>query len=123
MGSQTTDQIIEKILGLPEGTKLYVMAPIERKGQEKYETLWDEIRRSGFVRMRVDSKSYNLDEPPAIDHRRKHKVEVVIDRNVVKPGTRTRISEAIEQALDLGQGVVHLAYVDNDKDETNGTVK
>ena len=122
MGTQTADQIIEKILALPEGTKLYVMAPIERKGQEKYEAIWDEIRRAGFVRMRVDSKSYNLDEPPAIDHRRKHKVEVVVDRNVVKPGTRTRIAEAIEQALELGQGVVHLAYVDNDKDETQWRV-
>ena len=54
------------------------------KGQEKYDTLWDEIRRAGFVRMRVDGKSYNVDEPPAIDHRRKHRVEVVVDRIVVR---------------------------------------
>ena len=60
------------------------MAPLERRGQEKYEALWDEIRRTGFVRMRVDGKSYSVEEPPAIDHRRKHQVEVVVDRMVVR---------------------------------------
>ncbi|MGL6076829.1 MAG: excinuclease ABC subunit UvrA [Fimbriiglobus sp.] len=123
MGTQTADQIIEKILALDEGTKLYILAPIERKGQEKYETLFDEIRKAGYVRMRVDGKSFSLDEPPAIDHRRKHDVEVVVDRNVVKPGTRARIAEAVEQALDLGRGVVHLAYVDADKDEKQWKVE
>src|SRR4026209_1175211 len=52
IGTQSTDEIIERVLSLPEGTKLYLMAPLERKGQEKYETLFDEIRRSGYVRMR-----------------------------------------------------------------------
>jgi excinuclease ABC subunit A len=123
IGTQSTDEIVAKILGLPEGTKLYIMAPIERKGQEKYEAIFDEIRRAGYVRMRIDKKSYNLDEPPVIDHKRKHAVEVVVDRNVVKPGTRTRVAEAVEQALALGRGVVHLAYVDPEKDEKNWKVE
>ena len=123
MGTQTADQIIEKILSLPEGTKLYIMAPVARKGQEKYDTLFDDIRRSGFSRMRIDGTSHTLDEPPAIDHRRKHTVEVVIDRNVVKPGTRTRISEAVEQALDLGRGVVHLAHVEAGRPEPEWRVE
>jgi excinuclease ABC subunit A len=123
IGTQTADEITEKILALPEGTKLYVLAPLERKGQEKYDTLFDEVRRAGFVRMRVDGKSFSTDEPPSIDHRRKHKVEVVVDRNVVKPGTRTRIAEAVEQALDLGRGVMHLAYVDAAKDEPDWRVE
>src|SRR5581483_2187345 len=72
IGTQTADEIIDKILSLPEGSKLYLMAPLERRGQEKYETLFDEIRRDGFVRMRVDGKSYSVEEPPTIDHRRKH---------------------------------------------------
>jgi len=122
MGTQTADQIIETILALPEGTKIYVMAPLERKGQEKYETLWDEIRRAGYIRLRVDGKSYGLDEAPAIDHRRKHNVEVVVDRNIVKPGTRTRIAEAVEQALSLGRGVIHLAYVETERPETQWKV-
>ena len=118
IGTQTKDEIVEKILSLAEGTKLYILAPLERKGQEKFETIWEEIRRSGFVRMRVDGKSYGVEEPPEIDNKRKHKIEVVVDRNVVRPGTRTRIADAVEQALSLGQGVMHLAYVDLDRDET-----
>src|SRR5437764_2277221 len=76
IGTQTADEIIDRILALPEGTRLYIMAPLERKGQEKYETLWEDIRKAGFVRLRVDRKSYNIEEPPQIDHRRKHAVEV-----------------------------------------------
>src|SRR5207248_1684078 len=80
IGTQTSDEIIEKILSLPEGTKLYVLAPIERRGQEKYDAVFDEIRRSGYVRMRVDGASFNIDAPTTIDHRRKHLIEVVVDR-------------------------------------------
>src|SRR5207302_11263489 len=90
--TQTADEIIDKILALPEGTKLYLLAPIERRGQEKYEALWEEIRRTGFVRLRVDGKSYNVEEPPAIDHRRKHQVEVVVDRVIVRHSQRGRMA-------------------------------
>jgi len=117
VGTQTTDEIIERILSLPEGSKVYVLAPITRKGNEKYEAIFDEIRRAGFVRVRIDQRSYNLEEVPAIDHRRKHTVEVIVDRNVIRPGTRTRIAEAVEQALELGRGVMHLAHVDANRDE------
>jgi len=123
IGTQTRDEIVERILAMPEGTKIYIMAPIERKGQEKYESLFDEIRRSGFTRMRVDGRSFNLDEPPAIDHKRKHRIEVVVDRNIVRSGTRTRIAEAVEQSLSLGKGVMLIAYVDLEKDETQWTVE
>lgn len=123
IGTQSTDEIIERVLSLPEGTKVYLMAPLERKGQEKYETLFDEIRRSGYVRMRIDGKSYTLDEPPQIDHRRKHLVEVVVDRNVVRANTRTRISEAVEQSLALGKGVMHIAHVNGDVDESKWRVE
>jgi len=117
VGTQTVDEIIGKVLSLPAGTKLYLMAPLERKGQEKYETLFDEIRRARFLRMRVDDRSYNVEEPPAIDHRRKHSVEVVVDRLVLREGLRTRIAEAVEAALDLGRGVMHVAQVDDQREE------
>src|SRR5262249_15089021 len=117
IGTQTSDEIIDKILSLPEGTKLYLMAPLERRGQEKYDTLFDEARRSGFVRMRVDGKSYSVDEPPTIDHRRKHLVEVVVDRVVVRPNQRSRVADAVEASLDLGRGVLHVAHVDDAKPE------
>jgi excinuclease ABC subunit A len=117
IGTQTTDEIIDKIAGLPEGTKFYVMAPLERRGQEKYESLWEEIRRAGFVRLRIDGRSYNLEEPPAIDHRRKHLVQVIVDRLVARSGQRGRIADASETALELGRGVLHVAYVDEHRDE------
>src|SRR3954451_7771508 len=123
IGTQSTDEIIDRVLSLPEGTKFYLMAPLERKGQEKYETLFDEIRRAGYVRMRVDGRSYSLDEPPQIDHRREHRVEEILDRNVVRPNTRTRIAEAVEQALSLGKGVMHVAHVDADLAETKWKVE
>jgi excinuclease ABC subunit A len=122
IGTQTADEIIEKIAALPEGTKLYLMAPVERRGQEKYTALWDEIRRTGFLRMRVDGKSYSVEEPPAIDHRRKHAIEVVVDRIIVRPGQRSRLADGVEACLDLGQGVLHVAHVDTERDESKWEV-
>jgi excinuclease ABC subunit A len=123
IGTQTSDEIIDKIAGMPEGTRFYLLAPLERRGQEKYEALWDEIRRSGFVRMRVDGRSYNVDEPPAIDHRRKHQIEVVVDRLIARGSQRSRIADAAEAALELGHGVLHVALVDDRREEPDWKVE
>jgi excinuclease ABC subunit A len=122
IGTQTSDEIIDKILSYPEGTRLYLLAPVERRGQEKYDALWEEIRRSGFIRLRVDGRSYSVEEPPAIDHRRKHRVEVVVDRIIVRRNQRGRLADAVEAALDLGRGVIHVAHVDDQRDETSWKV-
>ena len=123
VGTQTVDEIIGRVLALPEGSKLYLMAPLERRGQEKYETLFDEIRRAGFVRMRVDGRSCTIEEPPSIDHRRKHQVEVIVDRIVVRAGLRSRIADAVEAALELGRGVLHVAHVEDGRDEQEWKVE
>lgn len=123
VGTMTADEIIEQVLAQPEGTKLYILAPLERRGQERYDSIWEDIRRAGYVRMRVDGVSYGVDEPPAIDHKRKHRVEVVIDRLVVRPALRTRLAEAVEQALAMGKGVMHLAYVESDRPEPQWRVE
>jgi excinuclease ABC subunit A len=123
VGTQTADEIIDKIMSLPEGTRLYLMAPVERRGQEKYETLWEEIRRTGFIRMRVDGRSYNVEEPPAIDHRRKHLVEVIVDRILVRHSQRSRLADAVEAALDLGRGVLHVAHVEEARPEPQWKVE
>jgi excinuclease ABC subunit A len=122
IGTQTEDEIIDKIIALPEGTRLYLMAPVERKGQEKYDAFWADIRRTGFVRARIDGRSCNIDEPPPIDHRRKHRIEVIVDRVIVRPSQRSRLADAVETALDLGRGVLHVAHVDDTRDETQWTV-
>jgi excinuclease ABC subunit A len=123
IGTQTADEIIEKIMALPEGTRLYLMAPVERRGQEKYEALWDDIRRTGFVRLRVDGRSYNIEEPPAIDHRRKHQIEVIVDRIAVRRSQRSRLADTVEAALDLGRGVLHVAHVDANRPEPEWKVE
>ncbi len=122
IGTQSTDEIVERVLAMPEGTKLYIMAPVERKGQEKYEAVFDEIRRMGYVRVRIDGKSHSLDQPPPIDHRRKHLLEVIVDRNIVRANTRSRLAESVEQALSLGKGVMNIAHVEQDRDETHWKV-
>ena len=117
IGTQSADEIVEKILHLPEGSKVLVMAPIERRDGEEYDHMWAELKATGFNRVRIDGETVSLDQPPTLSHRRKHKVEVVIDRAVVRRSTRSRLADSIESALDLGKGVVHVAQVDEDKAE------
>jgi excinuclease ABC subunit A len=117
IGTQTADEIVEKVLHLAEGTKVYVMAPVERRDGERYEELWDELRASGFARVRVDGQSVSLDVPPKLSHRRKHKIEVVVDRAIIRRATRSRLADSIEAALDLGKGVLHIARVGDESHE------
>jgi excinuclease ABC subunit A len=122
IGTQTADEIVEKILHLPDGTRVYVMAPIERRDGERYEALWDELRASGFARVRVDGQSVSLERPPTLSHRRKHRIEVVVDRAIVRRATRSRLADSIESALDLGKGFVHVAQVGDDSSERHWPV-
>ncbi len=117
IGTQTADEIIDKIMALPEGTRLYLMAPIEIEVGEKYETLWEEMRAAGYVRVRIDGETHSIDQPPKIDRRRKHDVAIVIDRIVVQPESRSRIADSVEHALTLGKGVLQLAHPKNDVPE------
>jgi excinuclease ABC subunit A len=122
IGTQTADEIVEKVLHLPEGSKIYVMAPLERRDGESHEALWDELRASGFARVRVDGESVSLDKPPKLSHRRKHRIEVVVDRAIVRRSTRSRLADSIESALDLGKGVVHIARVGDESNERSWRV-
>ena len=94
VGTQTADEIIDKIMQRPAGTRLYLMAPLEIEVGEKYEALWEEMRAGGYVRVRIDGQTHTLDQPPQIDRRRKHRVEVVIDRVTIRPDGRSRVSPA-----------------------------
>ncbi|MEO6811540.1 MAG: excinuclease ABC subunit UvrA, partial [Isosphaeraceae bacterium] len=117
IGTQSADEVVEKILHLPEGSKVYIMAPVDRRDGDQYEHLWDDLRGSGFTRVRIDGASHSLDDPPKLSHRRKHRIEVVIDRAVVRRNTRSRLADSVESALDLGKGVVLIARVDDAKAE------
>ncbi|TVS20733.1 MAG: excinuclease ABC subunit A, partial [Planctomycetaceae bacterium] len=123
VGTQTVDQVIDKIMAEPEGTRLYLMAPMDIEVGREYESLWDEIRAAGYVRVRVDGRTYSLDRPPEIDRRRRHQVQVVIDRAVVKTKQRSRIADSIENALALGRGVLHVAWVSETLPESRWQVQ
>ncbi len=123
IGSQSADEIIAKIMALPAGTKLYLLAPLEIRVGERYETLWEETRASGYVRIRVDGQTYSVDQPPEIDRRRKHDVEVVIDRVTVGPQARSRIAGSVENALSLGRGVLRVVSPRTDVPEPQWPVE
>ncbi|MFP6666981.1 MAG: excinuclease ABC subunit UvrA [Pirellulales bacterium] len=117
IGTQTADEIIGKIMSLKAGSKLYLMAPLSISVGENYETLWDEIRTSGYVRVRVNGETHSIDNPPKIDRRRRHTVDVVIDRITVRAKSRGRIAESVEAALALGEGVMRVAVVNQSRPE------
>lgn len=118
IGTQTSEEIIDKLLTLPDGTKVYLMAPIARPQIDNYASLWRELESTGFARMRVDGVTYEIADPPKIDRRRHHLVEVIVDRTIIRHNQRSRIADAVEAALDLGKGVMHVAHVDAETDET-----
>jgi excinuclease ABC subunit A len=123
IGTQSADEVIAKIMEHPAGTKVYLMAPVEVAVGDRYETHWEEMRSAGYVRVRVDGQVYSLDDPPKIDRRRKHSVEVVVDRLVIQPEARSRIAGSVENALALGKGVITLAYPQDDVSEPNWPVE
>lgn len=109
IGTQTSDQIVDKIMRFPEGTRLMLMAPIEPDVNQSYEKLWDEVRAMGFQRLRIDKLTTAIDDAPELSRRSKHEVEIVVDRIVIKPDSRSRIADSIEAALSVGKGVCHVA--------------
>ena len=94
----------------PAGTKLFLRRRWRSSVGQRYETLWEQSRAAGYVRIRVDGQTYSVDQPPEIDRRRKHRVEVVVDRVTVRPEARSRIAGSVENALALGRGVLGVVY-------------
>ena len=123
VGTQTVDEVVDRIMQRPEGRRFYMMAPISVDVGQKYETLWDELKQAGFVRVRIDSVTYRLDEVPAIDRRRKHNVCVIVDRAVLQAESRSRIAESAEATLAIGKGVMHVAWENKKRDERHWDVE
>ncbi|VAX40264.1 Excinuclease ABC subunit A, partial [hydrothermal vent metagenome] len=120
--TQTTDEVIEKVLNLPPQTKCLLLSPQEVPTGTAYDKLWKQIEQDGFQRVRVDGKVYRVTEVPKIDKRRKHEIEVVVDRITIDRKKRSRIAESVETALELGDGLLRIAIVDNAFDETDWEV-
>jgi excinuclease ABC subunit A len=110
--TQTSDQIVDKILALPAASRLILLAPQEVTVGQSYDTLWQRVQLQGFLRVRIDGTTYRLEDVPQIDRRRKHAVEIVVDRIAVDPKARSRIAGSVETALDLGRGAIFVARAD-----------
>ena len=107
--AQTVSQMVDRVMSLPEGTRLYLLAPVVRGRKGEYRKELAEWQKAGFTRVRIDGQLYEIDEAPALDKKYKHDIEVVVDRLVVREDIATRLADSFETALKLAEG---LAYVD-----------
>lgn len=103
---QTVDQMVDKILELPEGTRLQILAPTVRGRKGEHTKEFESARRSGYVRVRVDGNLYDLSETIKLEKNKKHTIEIVVDRLVLKPEIRSRLSDSLETALSLSNGLI-----------------
>ncbi len=119
IGTQTLDEIIAKLLSLKLDGRLLITAPLNVEVGQLYDDLWKRLRTMGFNRVRIDGTTFPLDNPPEIDRRRKHDVELVVDRIVLRDDQsgRMRIADSVETALSVGNGVVQVVEVDEDLPE------
>ena len=110
---RTAQAIIDEIMKLPEGERLMILAPIVAQKKGEFQHVPEQYMRSGFARARVDGVVYALDEFPELQKNYKHDIEIVIDRIVMKPDMISRVSQAVEQSLDLASGVVQIMNADS----------
>ncbi|RYB90525.1 excinuclease ABC subunit UvrA [Nocardioides oleivorans] len=111
---QTPQQIVDRILGLEEGRRFQVLAPVIRGRKGEYVELFRQLQQQGFSRARVDGQTHTLDEPPTLDKKLKHTIEVVVDRLAVKESSKRRLTDSVETALGLAGGLVVFDFVDLD---------
>ena len=111
---QTVDQIVDKVMELPEGTKLQVMSPIARGKKGEYVKELADAVKQGFVRARIDGELYDLSEAPKLEKNIKHNIEVIVDRLVMKPEIKSRLSDSIETATRLTDGIVLINIIDGE---------
>ncbi len=108
--SQTVSQMVDRIMTMEEGSRLYLLAPVVRGRKGEYKKELKDIAVRGFQRVRIDGEMYEIDEAPALDKKFKHDIEIVVDRLVVRKGVETRLADSLETALGLADGI---AYVDD----------
>ena len=123
VGTQSADEVIDAVLGEPAGTKLYLCAPVELSAGQTYEDLWKSLKEKGYVRVRIDGQTHELDNLPKIDRRRRHDLEVIVDRVTVRKDARGRMADSVENALALGRGVLNAVTVLPDVPESRWETK
>jgi len=106
VNKQTVGQMVDQILNLSQGTKIQVLAPIVHFKKGEHKQILEDIQKKGFIRVRVDGKTYEVEEDIKIDRYKNHNIEAIVDRLVVKPEIKTRLASSIETALSLSEGIV-----------------
>ncbi len=117
ISSQSPEEIAQQVLSLEEGTKLQILAPVVRGKKGEHKDIFEKINRMGYPRVRVDGEIYMVDEVPKLEKNKKHTIEIVVDRIVIKEGIRTRLVDSIEQALRLGDGIVIINNLTKGEDQ------
>ncbi|NND45725.1 MAG: excinuclease ABC subunit UvrA [Xanthomonadales bacterium] len=112
--AQTISQMVDQVLALPEGARVMLLAPVVRNRKGEHVQLLDELRAQGFVRVRVDGEIYDIDSVPTLELRRKHDIDVVVDRIKVRPDLKQRLAESIETAVTLSDGLAVISPLDED---------
>ncbi len=102
---QTVDQMVDAVMALPEGTKMQLMAPVVRGRKGEHVKLLQDAARNGFVRVRIDGEMYELDDVPELDKQKKHQIDIVVDRLVVRPGIEQRLTDSLETAMRESGGL------------------
>ncbi|MFL5109678.1 MAG: excinuclease ABC subunit UvrA, partial [Microvirga sp.] len=110
--SQTIQQMVDRVLALPEKTRLYLLAPVVRGRKGEYRKEIAEFQKKGFQRLKIDGEFYAIDEAPTLDKKYKHDIDVVVDRIVVRPDIGARLSESLETALELADGIAVVEFAD-----------
>ncbi|WP_237060467.1 excinuclease ABC subunit UvrA [Microbulbifer sediminum] len=115
--AQTVSQMVDQVLALPEGSKLMLLAPVVRDRKGEHLHVFERLRRDGFVRARIDGVVCDLDDTPKLDKRKKHTIEVVVDRFKVRDDLQLRLSESFETALTLTEGIASISFMDGDQED------
>ena len=105
ISQQTVDQMVDQIMSMDQGTKLQLLSPVVRGRKGEYKSVLEEIRRAGFLRVRIDGKMVELEDEINLDKNKKHNIEVIVDRIIVKPDVRSRLAESLETTLKMGEGI------------------
>jgi excinuclease ABC subunit A len=116
--AQTVTQMVDAVLALPEGSKLMLLAPVVRDRKGEHLHVFEQMRAAGFIRVRVDGIVVDLDDVPTLDKKKKHRIDVVVDRFKVRDDLKLRLAESFETALELTDGVAAIAPMEGDGEET-----
>ncbi len=115
--SQTVSQMVDRVLALPEKSRLYLLAPVVRGRKGEYRKELAEFQKKGFQRVKIDGSFYEIDDAPALDKKYKHDIDVVVDRIVVRPDMAPRLAESFETALELADGIAFVEFADEKDDK------